>query len=66
MAGKRKKALSSREFMKILKRNGWRLTRVKRDHYIFKNPEYQDIITVTKNHFNKMICQRLINTYNLL
>lgn len=39
--------MKSRELIKLLKKNGWILVRVKGDHHIFKHPDKDELITIT-------------------
>lgn len=45
------KSYSPREVIKILKENGWKLDRIKGDHYIFRkeNQKYLAVIPISKN-----------------
>ncbi len=45
------KSYSPREVMKILKDNGWKLDRIKGDHYIFRkeNQKYLAVIPISRN-----------------
>jgi len=39
--------MGSRELVKILESNGWRLDRVKGSYHIFANPKYGNSVTVS-------------------
>lgn len=39
--------MNSREIIKLLKRHGWVHVRTVGDHYHFKHPEKQNLVTVT-------------------
>lgn len=45
------KSYSPREVIKILKDNGWKLERIKGDHYIFRKEKqkYLTVIPISKN-----------------
>lgn len=56
------KVYSTREFIQILKKNGFTYNRSKGDHLIFK----RGIKTITINRgLNRMVAQRLIKENNL-
>ena len=38
--------MSSREIMKLLKKDGWYLVRIKGDHHHFKHPYKKGLVTV--------------------
>lgn len=38
--------MSSKDLMKLLKKNGWYLDRVKGSHYQFKHPSKKGIVTL--------------------
>lgn len=40
------KTYSSRELFKMLKEDGWELTRVKGDHHQFKHPSKKGVVTL--------------------
>ncbi|MGD9108196.1 MAG: type II toxin-antitoxin system HicA family toxin [Gammaproteobacteria bacterium] len=40
------KTYSSRELIKRLKKDGWKLDRVRGDHYQFKHPEIKGTVTI--------------------
>ena len=56
------KVYSTREFIKILKRNGYTHTRNKGDHLIYKNGNRS--VTINRD-LNRMVAQRLIKENNL-
>ena len=56
--------VTDREFAKLLKQNGYVVSRTSGDHTIWYNNILRDSITVTK-HINPMIARRLIKQHNL-
>lgn len=58
-----KKIYTSREFIQLLKQNGFTHKRTKGDHYIFKNGT--KTISVNIRGLNRMVAQRLIKENNL-
>lgn len=40
------KPISGKKFVKILKKNGWILIRIKGSHHIFKHPDYKEKMVV--------------------
>ena len=62
MGGNR--SFSSREMIKILKKNNYKYVRGKGDHKIYSNGINSIVITVPK--INKMIARRLIKENNLI
>lgn len=59
------KVYNSREFRKIVRKNGWVLDRITADHWIYKHPDNPKILTITAKKFNRMIGERLVNEYEL-
>ena len=53
---------STREWKKVLEKNGFELARTKGDHFIYKRGN--EMIVATKNP-NCMCCRRLIQEYKL-
>lgn len=53
-----------REFMDILKANGYVLVRSKGSHFVFEHSRTHNTISVNKD-LNKMVRQRLIKENNL-
>lgn len=53
-----------REFVPILRKNGYRYARCKGSHFIYINRTTHRIITVNKN-LNRMVRERLIKENNL-
>ena len=58
------KIYNLKEFQRLLRKNGWELERTKGSHYIYKHKDYSDNLAINGN-CNKMLCKRLIETYNL-
>lgn len=56
------KSYNKREFHRILLDNGFELVRTRGSHYVFKRGEEE---LVTNKDINKIVCRRLIKTYNL-
>ena len=56
------KVYSTREFIQILKKNGFTCNRKKGDHLIFKNGTKS--VTINRG-LNRMVAQRLIKENNL-
>ena len=40
------KQISGKDFIKILERNGWKLSRIKGSHYIYEKSGHEEIISV--------------------
>ncbi len=59
------KQYSYREFITILKKNGYMEVRSKGDHHIFEKTGMKHHITIN-DHPNICVCQRLIKTYGLV
>lgn len=55
---------TDRQFNKILKRNGYVVSRTNGDHTIWYNESRKDSVTVSKN-LNPMVAQRLIKEHKL-
>lgn len=62
--GDRQKRYSYREFVRILKKNGYRLVRTNGDHYVYKRKGKAKTIVINY-HPNQMVMQRLIKQNNL-
>lgn len=59
------KIYSSREAMKIIRRNGWQLARANGGaHFIFKHPNDPRILTIDKK-LNRILWERIVNEYNI-
>lgn len=56
--------ISSKNFGKLLVRNGYQLVRCKGDHYIYKHIVSGKVISVP-HHLNPIIAQRLVREFNL-
>ena len=56
------KAYSTREFAKILNKNGYEMISCRGDHFKFQKGN--DKIVINKD-INKMVCRRLIKTHKL-
>lgn len=55
---------STREAIKVAKRNGWILVRTRADHFYFKHPDNPKLLTISK-HLNRMIWERCVTEFNL-
>lgn len=53
-----------REFVKILRKNGYTMTRISGSHAVFMNRNNHKHITVNRN-LNRMVRERLIKENNL-
>lgn len=58
------KIYTTREAMKIARKNGWVLVRTKGDHFIFKHPNHTKQLTISKG-LNRMVWQRCVAEFNL-
>ena len=58
------KYYNTREFSRILVKNGYKCIRKNGDHFIFENANLKKKIIINKN-LNKMVMRRLIKQYNL-
>ena len=58
------KVYNTREAMKIVRKNGWILVRTNGDHYHYKHPDHDKILTISKN-LNRMVFQRCVAEFNL-
>lgn len=63
MAIGKTKAYNTREFKRILLNNGFEILRTRGSHIIYKRNN--ETITINEG-INKMICRRLLKTYNLV
>jgi len=59
------KQFNTREFSRILNKNGFKFDRQKGSHLIYKRDNETITINNDKYCFNAMIARRLIKTYNL-
>lgn len=60
------KQYTEREFVKILRKNGYVLVRSNGGHNIYENKLTSKHITITANEISAVICRRLIKEYNLM
>ena len=58
------KVYNTREAIKIARKNGWILVRTNGDHYHFKHPNNNKILTISKG-LNRMVWQRCVNEFDL-
>ena len=58
------KTYNAREAKKIARKNGWYLVRVNGSHHIYKHPDSEKILTISKD-LNRMVFERLVNEYEL-
>lgn len=56
--------VSSKQFGKILKKNGFELVRCSGDHYVYKHSVSGSVISVPL-HLNPIIAQRLVKEFKL-
>lgn len=63
MAIGKTKAYNTREFERILLNNGFEILRTRGSHIIYKRNN--ETITINEG-INKMVCRRLLKTYNLV
>jgi predicted RNA binding protein YcfA (HicA-like mRNA interferase family) len=56
--------MNDRDFVRLLKDNGYVVARTSGDHTIYYNAERKDSITVN-NKINPMVARRLIKEHNL-
>lgn len=50
---------------RLLRKNGFELIRSNGDHFIYKKEGVVDNVVIKKGENNKMLCRRLIKTYEL-
>ncbi len=55
---------NTREARAVAEKNGWYLARTAGDHYIYKHPNSNKILTISMN-LNRMVWQRVVREYNL-
>lgn len=55
---------TTREAIRIVKKNGWVLVRTKGDHYIFKHPDNPKILTISEK-MNRMVWERCVPEFDL-
>lgn len=55
---------TTREAIRIVQRNGWKLVRTKGDHYYFKHPDHPKLLTISKK-LNRMIWERCVPEFNI-
>ena len=60
----RMKTYSGREARRIVKANGWKLSRTKGDHWIYKNDK-NDRLLVIPTRLNRMLWRRLVKEYDI-
>lgn len=58
------KIYSTREAIKIAKRNGWVLVRTKGDHYYFKHSLHTKQLLISKN-LNRIVWERCVHEFDL-
>lgn len=58
------RVIDDRDFIKMLRLNGYAKSRGKGDHTVYYNEEKHDSITINK-HLNPMVMRRLIKEHNL-
>lgn len=64
-SGKKKiKIYNAREARKVVRKNGWKLMRVNGSHYIYKHPDSDKILTISKD-LNRIVWERCVDEYNL-
>lgn len=61
----RTRVYTSREFRKMLAKNGYLLHSTKGSHFVYKNPVTGSVISINVN-LNKMVARRLIKENNLV
>lgn len=61
----RHRIYNKKEMDRLLRRNGFLLIRKNGDHFIYKKKGVKDNVVITGGENNKMLCKRLIKTYNL-
>lgn len=58
------KVINAREARRVARKNGWQFVRINGSHYIYKHPDSDKILTISKN-LNRMVWERCVNEYNL-
>lgn len=58
------KVYNTREARKIARKNGWILVRTNGDHYHYKHPDYDKMLTISEK-LNRMVWQRCVAEFNL-
>ena len=58
------KTYNTREAMKVARKNGWYLARKKGDHWIYKHPNNDKILTISRG-LNRIVWERCVAEYNL-
>jgi len=53
------KVYSFREAQRIVEKNGWKLVRIKGDHFYYKKEEYQNLLNLSLG-LNRMVWQRIV------
>ena len=59
-----KKTYTSREFKKVLNKNGFIAVRTNGDHQVFRKGNQS--LTINLINLNRMVAKRLIKEYNLI
>lgn len=58
------KVYNTREARKIARKNGWVLVRTNGDHYYYKHPDHDKILTISEN-LNRMVFERCVKEFKL-
>ena len=62
----RAKEYTVREFVRLLKANGYEYDRSSGDYDIYVNAERRDTISIKSTNINRMIAKRLIKEHSLI
>ena len=55
---------TTREAIRIARRNGWVLVRTSGDHYHFKHPNHTKILTIS-DRLNRIVWERCVHEFGL-
>ena len=58
------KVYNTREARKIARKNGWILVRTNGDHYHYKHPDHDKMLTISEG-LNRMVWQRCVSEFDL-
>lgn len=54
----------TKEAMRIARKNGWYLVRIKGDHFYFKHPNHSKLLTISRD-LNRIVWERCVTEFGL-